>query len=249
MEKNWPTGNPKHAPSRDTPRPTIGFLTANITKPRELLQWQGTVDAAQERDANLLYFVSGELHNPDGFNAQTNVLYDLVNPEQLDGLVICSGILSQFMSQKEIKYFMNHYQPLPIISVDFTLAISSCYLSLYEKPEESIAWFRLMLVYNNEVKTLTHEGSRSAEDIAHKIEMIQTNSQETAHAITQVKERIHQIFDLSNTIEKATSKQTTITNEVSRVITDAARDSGEITRAMTEVVTATQDSSGQSAQV
>lgn len=104
-------------------------------------------------------------------------------------------------------------------------------------------------VVANEVKTLAYEVSRSAEDIAYKIKMIQTNSQEAAHAITHVKEIIRRISELSNTIETATSEQTTTTSEVSRIITDAARGSSEITRAMTEVATATQDSSGRAAQV
>jgi DNA-binding LacI/PurR family transcriptional regulator len=121
MEKDRDTGNPKHTPSQDITRPIIGFITASITKPWELLQWQGAVDAAQERDANLICFVGGELHNSDGFNAQANVLYDLVNTEKLDGLVICSSILSQFMSQGEIEHFVSRYQPLPIISVNFAV--------------------------------------------------------------------------------------------------------------------------------
>ena len=138
MEKNQKAANPRQATSRNT-RPTIGFILANMTKPWELLPWQGAADAVQERDANLICFAGGMLRNPEGFNAQANVLYDLVNPEQMDGLVICSGILNQSVSQREIEDFMSHYRPLPIVSIGFTVdGIPDVLMDNYQGMREAI---------------------------------------------------------------------------------------------------------------
>ncbi len=75
------------------PRPTIGLLTYSIRYPIAQALWAGVSDAAREQDANLLCFVGGELELDSDFQAQANVLYDLVNAENVDGLVIWGGTL------------------------------------------------------------------------------------------------------------------------------------------------------------
>jgi methyl-accepting chemotaxis protein/ABC-type sugar transport system substrate-binding protein len=104
-------------------------------------------------------------------------------------------------------------------------------------------------VVANEVKDLSRETSRSAEDITHKIEIIQTSSQEVADAIAAVTKIINQISELSNTISAAISQQTTTANEISRAITDTAQGSEQITHAIAEVAASAKDSSKQAVSV
>ncbi|MBN1811475.1 MAG: substrate-binding domain-containing protein [Anaerolineae bacterium] len=98
-------------------RPTIGLLIGEDTDSVSWTVWQGVNDVARERDANLICFVGGSLHTPVAFETNANVLYDLVGPENVDGLVIWSGGIGQYASLEEMEAFCKQYQPLPIVSV------------------------------------------------------------------------------------------------------------------------------------
>lgn len=109
--------NLKHMQSHNI-RPTIGFLTVCVHQPNDELVWLGAVDAAREYDLNLLCFVGGNLDNPDGFAAQANVVYDLVNKEDLDGLIIWSGTVGWYLDQQGLAEFCRRYAPLPRVSIE-----------------------------------------------------------------------------------------------------------------------------------
>lgn len=96
-----------------------------------------------------------------------------------------------------------------------------------------------------EVKELAHQTAESAKDIAQKIGMMQTSSENATEAITQVVHIIDQISTISHNIETAMSEQTENTNEIVRMIAESANDSEEITLAIAEIAAAAQDSSAQ----
>ena len=84
-------------------RPTIGMLGSDMTDC--LLQWLGTVDAIRQRDVNFISWLGGRLRDPEGFQAQGNVLFDLVAAENIDGLMLSSGNLSIPVSPEETREF------------------------------------------------------------------------------------------------------------------------------------------------
>ncbi len=104
-------------------------------------------------------------------------------------------------------------------------------------------------VVANEVKDLAHETSRSAEDITHKIEMIQTSSRGAADAITNVMTITNQVSELSNSISSAILQQTATINQISRAIADTAEGSEQIVQAITDVAASAKDSSEQAVNV
>ncbi len=103
-------------PGRRSPRPTIGLLTYEAD-PNSSALWAGAADSALERGANLLCLPSQPLHSPIGFEAQANVLYDLVGPENVDGLVLWGSMLAQYCGPAEAAAFCERFRPLPIVSV------------------------------------------------------------------------------------------------------------------------------------
>jgi hypothetical protein len=72
---------------------TIGFLTASIHIGASRRLWRGVVDAATRHNVNLVCFPGG-LHVSDEFEAQRNVIYDLVNRACLDGLISWSSTIT-----------------------------------------------------------------------------------------------------------------------------------------------------------
>ncbi|MBN2389486.1 MAG: hypothetical protein JXR84_02100, partial [Anaerolineae bacterium] len=82
---------PAGAPASTQRRPTLGFFIDQLTSGYHNAIWQGVESLARERDVNLLCFVGASLHSEPHPDAMNNVLYDLVNKERFDGLVIASG--------------------------------------------------------------------------------------------------------------------------------------------------------------
>lgn len=99
-------------------------------------------------------------------------------------------------------------------------------------------------VVANEVKELAKETTKATEDIAHKIAAIQTNTQDSVKAITQISSIISQISDIQNSIASAVEEQTATTNEIGRNVSEAAKGSAEITQNITSVAQAAKDTSG-----
>ena len=120
-------------------RPTIGFFIANISRAWEELPWLGVVDEAIAQDVNLICFPGGEIHNPHGFFAQPNVLYDLASKEQLDGIVLWHGGIGEYLSNEEMEVFCAQFHPLPIVSIENTIAgIPSVVMDGYQAMQESM---------------------------------------------------------------------------------------------------------------
>jgi methyl-accepting chemotaxis protein len=93
-------------------------------------------------------------------------------------------------------------------------------------------------VVANEVKELAQETARATEDIARRVEAIQTDSSGAVEAIGQISAIITSINDYQLTIASAVEEQTATTNEMSRNVTEAATGSGEIASNITGVASA-----------
>lgn len=99
-------------------RPTIGFLLSWFGETYTQAVFSAAVDTARERNINLICFEAGRLHSSfqDGKN---QILCDLAGEERLDGLVISSEGMDQFVSPQEIEDFIHQYygDRLPVISI------------------------------------------------------------------------------------------------------------------------------------
>ena len=103
-------------------------------------------------------------------------------------------------------------------------------------------------VVASEVKELAQESARAADDIARRIEAIQSDASGAVGAIDEITEIIARINDFQTTIASAVEEQTATTSEMSRNVNDAATGSGEIAANITGVASAAQTTSGVVAQ-
>jgi DNA-binding LacI/PurR family transcriptional regulator len=99
-------------------RLTIGFVSGHIRGGLTRTVWQGVVDAAREREANVICFPARPLDTPFGFESQGNVLYDLVNPDMLDGLVVWVTRLTEYAGPENAKRVLEQYRAIPIIAIE-----------------------------------------------------------------------------------------------------------------------------------
>jgi signal transduction histidine kinase/DNA-binding LacI/PurR family transcriptional regulator len=111
----------RNTPKLPNGRPTIGYLAFGIADDVGTAIWTGIADSAKRRDVNLICFVGEKLRDPNGFLAQANVLYDLVDPTLIDGLIIWASAISSFVDQQECAAFIKGYHPLPTINLGTAL--------------------------------------------------------------------------------------------------------------------------------
>lgn len=83
-------------------------------------------------------------------------------------------------------------------------------------------------VVANEVKELAQETSRATENIVHRVDAIQADTESAVVAIGQIKAIISSINDAQLTIASAVEEQTATTNEMARHVAEAASGTDEI---------------------
>ena len=71
-------------------RPTIAFLLPDTDSHWNVSWWRGAMDAARERDVNLICFPGNLLDRERRpFEAQANMIYRLLDIDCIDGLMYC----------------------------------------------------------------------------------------------------------------------------------------------------------------
>jgi signal transduction histidine kinase/DNA-binding LacI/PurR family transcriptional regulator len=134
-------GENKHStvkPSNE--RSTIGYLAFGITDNVGNAIWVGMADAARRRDVNLICFAGERLRDPNGFLAQANVIYDLVNSSRIDGLVMWTSTIGLYVDYQESMAFVEGYRPLPTVSLGTILeGIPSIQIENYQGVREVMA--------------------------------------------------------------------------------------------------------------
>jgi methyl-accepting chemotaxis protein len=93
-------------------------------------------------------------------------------------------------------------------------------------------------VVATEVKEVAQENARATEDIARRVETIQSDTSGAVSAIEEISTIITSINDYQLTIASAVEEQTATTNEMSRSVSEAAGGSTEIASNITGVATA-----------
>jgi DNA-binding LacI/PurR family transcriptional regulator/GAF domain-containing protein len=115
------SGDEYRVPGRQNSRPTIALIADDIVYEYQAGIWSGVIAAARERDVNLICFAGKRLHSIAGFEAQGNVVYDLVSAERVDGLVILTAALGSRVGLEGIRAFCESYRALPMVSVGLAL--------------------------------------------------------------------------------------------------------------------------------
>jgi HD-GYP domain-containing protein (c-di-GMP phosphodiesterase class II)/DNA-binding LacI/PurR family transcriptional regulator len=97
--------------------PTIGLLVDWLHTQYQLDVFNGASDFARDQKVNLLCFEGGCIYSSREYEAQRTILFDLVGPENVDGLIIMSASIGHFTSYEMTKEFCQHFHPLPVVSI------------------------------------------------------------------------------------------------------------------------------------
>ncbi|MBI9096993.1 MAG: diguanylate cyclase [Spirochaetaceae bacterium] len=98
------------------PKPiTIGLILDQLTYSFECAIWHETVRNAKLLGHNLIIYVGQQLESPFRYTREENIIYGLVNKDQIDGLLI-SGSVSPYNSN-DFPDFLNEFDYLPRVSL------------------------------------------------------------------------------------------------------------------------------------
>jgi DNA-binding LacI/PurR family transcriptional regulator len=97
-------------------RPVVGMLTKDLLE-YAAEQWLGVVDAARDRDCDLVCFCGGALEVP-GTAMRSNAIYDLVSGAALDGLIVWTSVLAIDAGAERMAEFGRRFASLPMVSVE-----------------------------------------------------------------------------------------------------------------------------------
>ena len=76
------------------------------------------IDAeARANGVGLLCIAGGVLRSPFRYGARRNFIYDLVGPECVDGLVLMSGTLGNYIGPNKLARYCERYRPLPMCGI------------------------------------------------------------------------------------------------------------------------------------
>jgi signal transduction histidine kinase/DNA-binding LacI/PurR family transcriptional regulator len=98
----------------------LGLFVSTTQNNYESTLYRGVVDAARAEGANVTCFTSGALRAYRGFEFQRNVLFDLVDRENIDGLII-SGTLAHPIEAEEMQEFFLRYEKIPKVSIALSI--------------------------------------------------------------------------------------------------------------------------------
>jgi DNA-binding LacI/PurR family transcriptional regulator len=108
------------APVKPLPgrRTTIGLLSTGTWHSLFVELWCGVLSAAQSKGVGLVFYSGDEIHaHHEAYTDMPNVLYDLVDPDLVDGLIVWTSAIGSLLSDEELRVFCGRFKPLPILCV------------------------------------------------------------------------------------------------------------------------------------
>ncbi|HKL85431.1 MAG TPA: substrate-binding domain-containing protein [Treponemataceae bacterium] len=98
-------------------RPVIGLLINQIEGQYQSMIRRGISDFARDKNISLFIFVGRSLLSPYDAENQHNTIYSLANSGNLDGLIITTGSIGNYLTQNAISDFLKRFDPLPIVTI------------------------------------------------------------------------------------------------------------------------------------
>ncbi|HDQ72615.1 MAG TPA: GAF domain-containing protein [Chloroflexi bacterium] len=148
-------------------RLNVGVLIQDTTGAGgyESAMLDGITNAAEKRDVNLICYPGGMLHamNADAGDRLRNTVYDLIDTEQLNGLII-SASLSNYLTPEEFEDFYQRFLPLPMVSIARTIpGIPSVVVDNYGGMRKALAHLTQEHAYRRIAFIQGPEGNEDAE--------------------------------------------------------------------------------------
>ncbi|MDC7218376.1 MAG: EAL domain-containing protein [Spirochaetales bacterium] len=99
-------------------RPTIAVLTNMVATPYSEGIIFGATDYAKSKGYNALCFSGAEFAKPEAVNMSRDRIFELIDREMIDGVILPMGALSRFLTMEEQLAFLEQFKGLPVITIN-----------------------------------------------------------------------------------------------------------------------------------
>ena len=100
-----------------SPGKTIGFLVDWLDGAYQSQIFEGARDAARDRRVQLLCFAGGMLGNGLRGGIRRNATFDLIGPENVDGIILMSGSIGNHIGAERLVAYCERFRALPRVSI------------------------------------------------------------------------------------------------------------------------------------
>lgn len=98
-------------------RPTFGLLINHFEGRYQRCFWQGALESAEKLTVNLMVFSGRAIHSIYPGEEEQNIVYQLAVSNKLDGLILSSGSVANYLSDEEYRKELEPYRFLPMVSI------------------------------------------------------------------------------------------------------------------------------------
>ncbi len=102
-------------------RLTVGVIKSNMVEQRDILVGEGLKQAAVDNDVNLIVYCGGMIVSPNDFHKNAISIFDFVDKNRLDGLIIWTGNINWHASTEYTEMFVKKYNYLPVVSLEIKM--------------------------------------------------------------------------------------------------------------------------------
>lgn len=102
-------------------KPTIGMLINQIEGKDQTPVWNGVADQAEESGFNLVILAGKSLRSPIGDESSHNAIYGLADAPVIDGLIVTSASIANYIGQDELQKFLKGFRPVPTVSLSYAM--------------------------------------------------------------------------------------------------------------------------------
>ncbi len=100
---------------------TIGCILGQVDEDYQQKLSKGISEYCRQKNISLIYYSGRPLNIPNKFQAQCNIIFDLINPDIVDGLIIFTCAIGNYVSSEELHKFLSRYRELPCVSISMKI--------------------------------------------------------------------------------------------------------------------------------
>ncbi|MBN1412404.1 MAG: GGDEF domain-containing protein [Spirochaetales bacterium] len=102
-------------------RLTVGVLINDYAGQYQTDIMSGIEEYAANNDVDLQIFVGKSLKSTIQYEIQQNVAYKLIDMKKVDGIIITSGSIGNFVGKKELLNFVKPFRSVPLVSISVAI--------------------------------------------------------------------------------------------------------------------------------
>lgn len=121
----------------------IGVVINQIESPFFSTQKSALMDWSEDKDVKLIFFTGEAINSPDEYLRINNFTYGFINCKKLDGLIIYSGSLGNFVDSDDLEKFISRWKDIPIVSInhpikEYPSTVSNAKQAIYDLVEHIV---------------------------------------------------------------------------------------------------------------